>query len=71
MIFGKFIIGKIFLLYPFRGKLSEVNFIREFDAIYDFSKIDLFKEITNRRNIIYYSGFIYKNLILNKIKYNL
>lgn len=67
---AKKIIGKIFLLYPFRGKLSGVNFIRGFDAIYDFSKIDLFDEITNRPNIIHYSGFIYKNLILNKINYN-
>ena len=49
-------IGKIFLLYPFKGKLTKINFIRKFNAVYDSSTIDLFEEVTNRPNIIYYSG---------------
>ena len=64
-------IGKnLFLLYPFKGNYNKQKFIKSFDALYDFSKIDLFEEITNRPNILYYSGFIYKNLILNNIDLN-
>ena len=63
-------IGKIFILYPFKGKLKEKIFIRKNTAIYDFSKIDLFEEVTNRPNTIYYTGFIYKNLILNNLNVN-
>ena len=64
-------IGKnLFLLYPFKGNYNKQKFIKSFDALYDFSKIDLFEEITNRPNILYYSGFIYKNLILNNLELN-
>ena len=64
-------IGKdLFLLYPFKGNYTKKTYIKKFDAIYDFSTMDLFEEITNRPNIIYYSGFIYKNLFLNNLKLN-
>ena len=63
-------IGNIFLLYPYKGNFTSQNFFREFDALYDFSKLNLFKDITYRPNILYYSGFIYKNLILNNLDIN-
>ena len=63
-------VGNLFLIYPYSGNYSKYNFFREFDAIYDFSKVDLFKEIINRPNILYYSGFVYKNLILNNLDIN-
>ena len=66
---AKKFVGKIYLLYPFKGKLNNIIFINKFDAIYDFSQLDLYDEI-NRPNIIHYTGFIYKNLILNNINYN-
>ena len=66
-ILSKKIIGKLFLLYPFIGNYSKPIFIKQFDAAYDFSKIDLLHEKITKKNILYYSGFIYKNLILNKI----
>ena len=66
---AKNLVGKIYLLYPFKGKLNNIILINKFDAIYDFSQLDLYDEI-NRPNIIHYTGFIYKNLILNNINYN-
>ena len=62
--------GEIFILYPFTGNFKLKKFLREFDAIYDFSKIDLLEDISNSHNIIYYSGNIYKNLYLNKLDIN-
>ena len=62
--------GKLFLLYPFRDNYSNPNFIDQFDGIYDFSKLDLYHENNNSPNIIYYSGFIYKNVILNNLDVN-
>ena len=63
-------IGDLFIIYPYTGNYSQHDFFREFDAIYDFSKFDLFQDIINRPNILYYSGFVYKNLILNKLDIN-
>ena len=40
---AKTVIGEIFIIFPYIGNFSEDNYLREFDAIYDFSKIDLFK----------------------------
>ena len=60
------IIGEIFLIYPFTGKLTEESKFNEFDGTYDFSRLDLFKEVRSNQNILYYSGYIYKNLIINK-----
>ena len=60
------IIGEIFLIYPFKGKLTEESKFNEFDGTYDFSRLDLFKEVRSNTNILYYSGYIYKNLIINK-----
>ena len=63
-------IGEIFLIYPFTGKITQDFFYNEFDGAYDYSIYDLFQEITNRPNIIHYSGYIYKNLIMNKLDIN-
>ena len=63
-------IGNIFLIYPFKGDYFNTLFFEPFDAIYDSSNIDLFKEIRNRPNILYYSGYIYKHLMLNNIYIN-
>jgi len=64
------IIGEIFLIYPFTGKITQEFFYNEFDGAYDYSIYDLFQEITNRPNIIHYSGYIYKNLIMNRLVIN-
>ena len=40
-------IGKIFLIYPFKGNYTKAFFLKQFDGVYDSSKIDLFKEIKN------------------------
>ena len=61
------IIGEIFLIYPFKGKLTEESKFNEFDGTYDFSRLDLFKEVRSNPNILYYSGYIYKNQIINKL----
>ena len=63
-------IGKIFLLYPYKGNYTEQKFLNQFDAIYDSSKLDIFKDTTKKTNIRYFSGFIYKNLLLNKLLIN-
>ena len=65
-------IGEIFILYPFTGNFNNKNIFVEFDAIYDFSQIDLLEDHPeNNYNISYYSGFIYKNLYLNQLNINL
>ena len=66
----KFKIGEFFIIYPFRGNFTRGNFLGNFDGVYDYSVLDLFKEITNRANILYYSGYIYKNLMINKLDIN-
>jgi hypothetical protein len=45
------IIGEIFLIYPFKGKLKKESKFNEFDGTYDFSRLDLFKEIRSNPNI--------------------
>ena len=60
----------IFLIYPFTGKITQNSFINEFDVSYDFSIYGVFKEITNRPNIIHFSGYIYQNLIMNELDIN-
>lgn len=62
--------GDVFILYPFTGNFKRNKFLREFDAIYDFSKIDLLEELTKSHNILYYSGNVYKNLYLNELNIN-
>ena len=64
-------IGDIFLLYPFNGNFSEKKILNHFDAIYDFSLIDIFGNVKYKHNIFHYSGIIYKNLILNQIQNNI
>ena len=63
-------IGDLFIFYPFTGNFTEKKFLSEFDAAYDYSKIDLFEHIIIKPNILYYSGIIYKNLILNELNFN-
>ena len=67
---AKSTIGELFLIYPFKGNFNSLNFFEGFDAIYDYSNLDIYKEIENRPNILYYSGYIYKNLILNELNIN-
>ena len=69
-IIAQEIIGEIFLLYPFTDKLTEVFKFNEFDGTYDFSRLDLFEEVRSNPNILYYSGYIYKNLIINELNIN-
>ena len=63
-------VGKIFIIYPFTGNLKGKNFSTEFDATYDFSKVDLIDHTIIKPNILYYTGIIYKNLILNNFNFN-
>ena len=67
---AKKIIGELFLIYPFTGNYLEKNFDKNFDGFYDFSNLDLYKDNNYKHNIRYYSGIIYKNLILNKLSIN-
>ena len=66
----KYSLGEIFIFYPFTGNLTEKKFLDYFDAAYDFSKIDLIQHIIVKPNILYYTGFIYKNLLLNELNFN-
>ena len=63
-------IGEIFIFYPITNNFNDNTIYQEFDATYDFSKKDIFKDITNKKDILYYSGIIYKNLILNRLNLN-
>ena len=63
-------IGEIFIFYPFIGNFTAQNFLTDFDATYDFSKVDLIEHTIIKGNILYYSGIIYKNLILNELNFN-
>ena len=63
-------VGKIFIIYPFTGNIKTKIFLSEFDATYDFSKVDLIEHEIIKPNILYYTGIIYKNLILNKLNFN-
>ena len=63
-------IGKLFLLYPSICNYTRNIFLKQFDGTYDLSKYDLFQKKMNSSNIRYYSGIIYKNVILNKLNIN-
>lgn len=64
-------INEIFIIYPFTGNFNNKFFLKEFDAAYDHSKIDLFPHtMYNNSNILYYSGIIYKNLVLNELNFD-
>ena len=63
-------VGKIFIIYPFTDDIKGKNFSSEFDATYDFSKVDLIEHTIIKPNILYYTGIIYQNLILNKFNFN-
>ena len=70
IIIAQKIIGEIFLIYPFTGKLTEESKFNEFDETYDFSRLDLFEEVRSNPIILYYSGYNYKNLIINELNIN-
>jgi hypothetical protein len=63
-------IGELFIIYPFSDDYKKKIFLNSFDAIYDLSNIDLLEHTRNSKNILYYSGFVYKNSILNGINLN-
>ena len=67
---AKKLIGEIFILYPFVSNFKTNKFLREFDAIYDFSKFDLLENKNNNHDILYYSGIIYNNLYINQLSIN-
>ena len=68
---AKINIGEIFIFYPYVGDFNKKFFLREFDAIYDFSNMDLVEGIfKNNPYILYYSGIIYKNIIINELNIN-
>ena len=64
------LIGEIFLFYPFTGNFKKQRFLYEYNASFDFSNFDLFEHKIRNPNILYYSGIIYKNLILNELNFN-
>ena len=43
-IIAQEIIGEIFLIYPFTGKLTEESKFNEFDGAYDFSRLFYLKK---------------------------
>lgn len=61
----EFGIGELFIISPLTQKFNDSKYLKLFDAAYDLSKIDLLNNNINIKNISYYSGIIYKNLIIN------
>ena len=59
-------IGEIFILFPFNKELNNFKDFIYYDAAYDISKINIFKEDEYYYNITYYSGIIYKNIEFKK-----
>ena len=60
-------VGNIFILFPFENH-KMMNITRNFNAIYDSSKNEFFKNSRIKSKISYYSGIIYKNINLNNFK---
>ena len=60
-------VGNIFILFPFKNH-KMMNITRNFNAIYDSSKYEFFKNSRIKSKISYYSGIIYKNINLNNFK---
>ena len=62
----KFEIGEIFILLPFTNIYNESQFINLIDGLYDSLKLN-FEDINSyNQNNLYYTGIIYKNILLNE-----
>ena len=59
-------IGEIFILFPNNKEIDDVKNFNIYDASYDISKINIFKDKEKFYNITYYLGIIYKNINYNK-----
>ena len=60
-------IGEIFILSPIFNEYNNSQNKYLFDGQYDQSRFDLFESDYKKRNISYYSGMIYKNIIKSNI----
>ena len=60
-------IGEIFLFSPLNEIFNKSHFFSFFDAIYDSPNLNFVGE---NQKILYFSGILYKNLILNEIYNN-
>ena len=58
-------IGELYIFSPLNRKFNESEYILLFDALYDFPKTNIFDESSSNKKIEYYSGIIYKNIIIN------
>ena len=59
-------IGEIYILFPFNKELDDFKDFNFYDAAYDISRVNIFKEDGKYYNITYYSGIIYKNIEFKK-----
>ena len=59
-------IGEIFILLPFTNIYNETKLIKFVDGLYDSLNINFEDKFTYNQNNLYYSGIIYKNILLNK-----
>ena len=59
-------IGEIFIIFPFNYAKNEARY-KLFNGVLDFPKIVLLDKYEHKHLISYYSGIIYKNVILNNI----
>ena len=64
-------IRKIFIICPFNKTFFNKNYTHLFDAAYDSPYIDYFEYQKKYEYIDYYSGIIYKNIILNQMNESL
>jgi hypothetical protein len=60
-------IGEIFIIFPFNELINGKRYLEYFDGAFDFSKSKQLEKYQKTQKISYYSGIIYKNLILNNI----
>ena len=58
-------IGEIFIIFPINGSMIGTKCMGLFDGAFDFSNIEIFTQY--KQLISYYTGMIYKNVILNNI----
>ena len=59
-------INEIFIICPLIKVFNNSNYTNLFDATIDSPIFDYFSKIENNQLINYYSGLIYKNILLNK-----
>ena len=60
-------IGEIFIIFPYKSLINETRYLELFDGAFDYSKLDQIGKTNKKLTISYYSGIIYKNIILNNI----